>query len=691
MSVGVEGTTLMSMSNTQNPLLAPWTTPFGIPPFAAIGEAHYLQAFEAALAVHRAEIEAIATDPAAPTFENTIAALERAGKVLNDVSAVFYNLAGTDTTEGIQAIQREMAPKMAQHWNAIGLDPRLFARVDALHAVREMLSLAPEQKRLLEKTHKGLVRSGAKLDETGKARMREVTERLASLGTRFGQNVLKDEAGWSLMLGADDIAGLPDFLVSAMAQAASERGMTGHVMTLGRSLVEPFLTLSPRRDLREKVFLAWLARGENPGETDNRAVVAETVALRIERARLLGYETFAAFKLDDTMAKTPEAVRALLDRVWTRAVRRAKAEREELSALAREAGQNEPVEAWDWRYWAEKLRQRRHSLDEAALKPYFQLDKMIEATFYVAHRLFGLSFTARPDLVLHHPDARAWEVTRGSEHVGLFIGDYFARPAKRSGAWMSSFRGQEKLRGDIRPLIINVMNFAKPAPGKQALLSFEDARTLFHEFGHGLHGLMSNLTYPSLAGTAVARDFVEFPSQLYEHWLFRPEVLSRFAIHSETGDAISTDILERFLATKNSNQGYITVEYTASALVDMAFHSLTSADDLDPIAFEAAELARLGMPEGMAMRHRTPHFTHIFSGDGYSAGYYSYMWSEVLDADGFSAFEATGDVFEPGLAERLGAFVYSAGNLREPMEAYVAFRGREPDPEALLVKRGLAA
>ena len=679
-----------SQPHQTNPFLRPWTTPFGIAPFGEIAIDHYRPAFEQALAEHRAEIEAIATDAAEPTFANTIDALEKAGHALDRLCGVFFNLASSDADADIQAIQREMAPVLAQHGNAISLDERLFRRVKALHAARDRLGLSAEQARVLDKTYKNFVRAGAELDEAGKARMRAVTERLASLGTAFTQNVLKDEATWALPLAEADLEGLPDDLVSAMRQAARDRGLDGAVMTLGRSMVEPFLSLSPRRDLREKVFKAWVKRGEMGGESDNTAIVAETVALRIERAKLLGYPTFAAFKLDETMAKTPEAVRALLERVWARAKVRVGEERAALADMARAEGMNAPIEPWDWRFYAEKVRSARHALDEAALKPYFQLDRMIEAAFDVATRLFGVTFERRLDVPVYHPDVRAYQVKRDGRPIGLFLGDYFARTTKRSGAWMSAFRSQEKLSGEVLPIIVNVMNFAKPAAGRPALLSFDDARTLFHEFGHGLHGLLSDVTYPLLSGTSVARDFVEFPSQLYEHWLARPEVLARFAVHAETGEAMPQELIDRLIAARNFNQGFATVEYTSSALVDMAFHSLDSAEGLDPIAFERDELKRLGMPEGMVMRHRTPHFAHIFSGDGYSAGYYSYMWSEVLDADGFAAFEEKGDVFDPVLAGRLGTFVYSAGNSRDPMEAYMAFRGRAPDPEALLVKRGLA-
>ncbi|PTM52809.1 M3 family metallopeptidase [Phreatobacter oligotrophus] len=675
---------------TDNPFFRPWTTPFGIAPFGDIRIEDYRPAFERALADQRAEIDAITANSETPTFANTIDALETSGHALDRLCGVFFNLAGSDATDAIQAIQREMAPVLAQHGNAITLDHRLFARVKALYDQRDSLTLTGEQKRVLEKTYKNFVRGGAALDEAGKVEMRRITERLATLGTAFSQNVLKDESTWTLDLAEADVTGLPDFLKNALAQAAKDRGREGYVMTLGRSMVEPFLTLSPRRDLRETIFKAWVKRGEMGGESDNTAIVAETIKLRVERAKLLGYPTFAAFKLDETMAKTPEAVRALLEKVWSRAVVRAGEERLALAEVAREEGMNEPIQPWDWRYYAEKVRQRRYAIDEAALKPYFQLDRMIEAAFDVATRLFGVTFRRREDVPVYHPDVRAYEMLRDGTPVGLFLGDYYARSTKRSGAWMSAFRSQEKLSGDVLPIIVNVMNFAKPPEGKPALLSFDDARTLFHEFGHGLHGLLSNVTYPLLSGTSVARDFVEFPSQLYEHWLERPEVLSRFAIHAETGEAMPQALIDKLIAARTFNQGFATVEYVSSALVDLAFHSLSDADGIDPIAFEAAELKRIGMPDGLVMRHRTPHFAHVFSGDGYSAGYYSYMWSEVLDADGFAAFEETGDPFDPKLAQRLGAFVYSAGNSRDPMEAYVAFRGREPDPEALLVKRGLA-
>jgi peptidyl-dipeptidase Dcp len=676
-----------------NPLLADWTTPFGIAPFDAIRPEHFQPAFEEGMARHRAEIDAIAADTAPVTFANVIDALEKAGETLNRVGGVFWNLSGAHTNEALQAIEREIAPKMAAHWAEIGTNTRLFARVDALFQIRDQLTTTPEQARLLERTRTSFVRSGATLDAASRERLKTIVSRLATLGTRFSQNVLADEAGWDMALETQaDLAGLPESLVAATKAAAETRGKRGHVVTLARSIVEPFLVFSEARDLRRKAFEAWIRRGEMSGDSDNRAIVAEMVQLRIERAKLLGYPNFASYKLDDSMARTPAAVRGLLDTVWKPAVARCAEERAALGALALAEGGPATIEPWDWRHYAQKVRRRDFAIDETEVKAYFALDHVIDAAFDTAHRLFGVSFRERNDVPVYHPDVRVWEVVGpDGAHVGLFIGDYYARPSKRSGAWMSAFRGQEKLRRDKRPIIVNVMNFAKAPEGQPTLLSFDDARTLFHEFGHGLHGLMSNVTYPSMAGTAVARDFVELPSQLYEHWLSTPEVLTRHARHHATGAPIPAALVEKIEAARHFNQGFSTVEYCASAYVDLAFHELDAAAGLDPLAFEAAELRRIGMPEGMVMRHRTPHFAHVFAGDGYSAGYYSYLWSEVMDADAFAAFEETGDVFSKSVAAKLLDHVYSAGNRADPAAAYVAFRGRMPDVGPLLRKRGFPA
>jgi peptidyl-dipeptidase Dcp len=477
---------------------------------------------------------------------------------------------------------------------------------------------------------------------------------------------------------------------ASAAEAASERGHKGkHAITLLRSSVEPFLQTARRRDLREKVFRAFVARGDNAGKTDNKPIMAEMVKLRAERAKLLGYESFAQYRLDDAMAKTPQAVRGLLERVWAPARQRALTDRDAMQELIRADGGNFKLAAWDWRYYAEKLRKQQCDLDDAEIEPYLELGNMIAAAFETARRLFGLTFKPLDDVPVWHPDVRVWEV-RGADgrHVGVFFGDYFARPSKRSGAWMSNLRDQQKLAGDIRPLVFNVMNCSKPRDGEPALISLEDARTLFHEFGHALHGLLSDVTYPMIAGTNVATDFVELPSQLYEHWLETPEVLRQFAPHHATGEPMPEALIAKMKAARTFGQAFKTVEFTASALVDLDFHSMAGVDDLDPAKFEADALARIGMPDEIAMRHRSPHFTHVFASDHYAAGYYSYMWSEVLDADAFNAFEETGDVFDPVTARRLRDDIYAAGGSREPDDAYKAFRGRLPTVDALLKKRG---
>jgi peptidyl-dipeptidase Dcp len=559
-------------------------------------------------------------------------------------------------------------------------------------AQADTLGLSAEQRRVLERYHVTARRAGAALDAAAKERLAEIVERIATLTTAFSQNVLADEQAYALTVQDEaEFAGLPDFMREAMRSEAQERGLDGHVVTLSRSSVEPFLQFAQRRDLREKVFRAFASRGDNGGATDNKAIIAELIRLRAERARLLGYADFAHYRLDDAMAKTPAAVRGLLDTVWSRARKRALADRDAMQALVREEGGNFALAAWDWRYYAEKLRQRRCDFDAAAIKPYLSLERMIEAAFYTAERLFGVTFVPRTDVPVWHPDVRVWEVRgAGGDKVGLFFGDYFARTSKQSGAWMTSLRDQEKLAGDIRPLIANVCNFAKAAEGEPTLLGFDDARTLFHEFGHALHGLLSAVTYPMISGTSVATDFVELPSQLYEHWLEQPQVLRRFARHYQTGEPMPEDLLQRLVAARNFDQGFATVEYVASAIVDLDFHSLPSPETIDPAAFESEALARIGMPEEIAMRHRPPHFAHIFAGGGYAAAYYSYMWSEVLDADAFAAFQETGDIFDPATAKRLHETIYAAGGSRDPAEAYKAFRGRLPSADALLAKRGLA-
>jgi peptidyl-dipeptidase Dcp len=678
-------------SDPDNSLLTDWTGAFGLPPLSAIKPDHFRPAFDRALAAHRAELDAISANPEPPSFDNTVVALEKSGRDLERVANVFFVLAGADTGDAIEAVERDVSPLLARHSNAMYLDRALYARIAGLYARRDTLGLNDEQARVLDRYHTRFVRAGGALDKPEQDRLAAINERLASLGTQFGQNVLADEKSYALVLQEGDLAGLPDFARDAARAAAEERRHAGkYAITLARSSCESFLQFSSRRDLREKIFQAWIKRGENGGSTDNRALIAEMVALRAERAKLLGFATYADYRLDDQMAKTPQAARNLLDEVWGRARAKAAAERDALQTMITAEGSNFTLAPHDWRYYTEKLRKAKFDLDEAEIKPYFQLDKMIDAAFETAYRLFGLSFTP-VSVPLYHPDARAFEVTDAQgRHVGLFIGDYFARDSKHSGAWMTSLRDQEKLSGDVRPVILNVCNFSKPAAGEPALLSFDDARTLFHEFGHALHGLLSNVTYPLLAGTSVSSDFVELPSQLYEHWLEVPEILQKYARHAHTGEPMPKALLDRLLATRTFNQGFATVEYTACALVDLDIHALPDAANLDVSQFEKDDLDRIHMPAEIVMRHRLPHFQHLFSGGGYAAGYYSYMWSEVLDADAFEAFTETGNAFDSETAKRLRDFIYSAGNLRDPAEAYKAFRGRLPAVDALLKKRGLA-
>lgn len=679
---------------TTNPLLADWNTPFDLPPFADIDPSHFGEAFEVSMDGGQREIDEIASQETPPSFENTISALEMSGKKLTKVARVFFNLTGADTNDALQKIERDIAPKLAKHSSDMLLNAKLFGRVSALWEQRDTLGLSEEEAKVLERYFKMFQRAGAGLDKADKLRMAEISQRLATLGTSFSQNVLKDEADFQLVLEtADDRAGLPEFLLAASAEAAKERGLDGkHVITLSRSSIEPFLQFSTNRQLREEAFRAWSARGEKGGSTDNRNIITETLSLRTEKSNLLGFRNFAEFKLDDTMAKTPDNVRTLLTKVWAPAVAQAREEEIKLEQMAASEGENHKIEPWDWRFYSEKVRKAEHDLDEAEFKPFLQLDSIIQAAFDTANRLFGLTFSELKGLPVYHPDVRVFEVLDpDGNHVGLLLGDYFARASKRSGAWMSAFRSQQKLDGNITPIIVNVMNFSKGAPGEASLLTFDDARTLFHEFGHGLHGLLSDVTYPIISGTSVARDFVELPSQLYEHWLAEPEVLSKFAVHYKTGEKMPEELLSKLLAAANFNKGFETVEYTASALIDLELHLLEGSKNLDVSAFEVQELDKIGMPDAITMRHRIPHFQHVFSGDGYSAGYYSYMWSEVMDADAFGAFEEAGNIFDRETADRLLKHIYSAGGLPDPEETYIAFRGRAPKIDALLEKRGFVA
>ena len=668
-----------------NPLLSDWTGAFGLAPFAEISDADFAPAFETALAEDLAETLAIANNPQIPSFANTIEALAATGKALHQVLSVFYTLSGADSNAAREALMREFSPKLSAHSSKIYANKALFGRIDRLWNSRTELDLSEEQQRVLMLTHRNFIRAGAALSGTAQLRMKEIKSRLAVIGTEFSQNLLHDERSWHLELGPEDLNGLPEFLIDAAKAAGVERGVEAPIVTLSRSIIVPFLQFSAQRDLRKKAYQAWAARGAHAGAHDNRSLALEMLVLRQEMAELLGYPDFASFKLETEMAKTPENVLKLLKDVWQPAKARAEQDAGVLQEMMRAEGVNGDLEKWDWRYYAEKRRAAEFDLDEAQLKPYFQLDQMIAAAFDCANRLFGLSFE-EVKLPLYHSDCRAWEVRRDGAHVALFIGDYFARGSKRSGAWCSAMRAQAKLPKAQAPIVINVCNFAKSDP---ALLSYDDARTLFHEFGHALHQMLSNVTYEMISGTSVPRDFVELPSQLYEHWLDVPEVLAKFATHAETGAAMPQDLLEKVLAAATYDMGFQTVEYVASAMVDLFYH--TGDIPTDIMRWQADILDRIDMPKAIGMRHATPQFAHVFSGGYYASAYYSYMWSEVMDADAFAAFEEKGDPFDQSLAQSLEENILAAGGSKDPELLYQAYRGRLPGVQALLQGRGLAS
>ncbi|NCT85222.1 MAG: M3 family metallopeptidase [Comamonadaceae bacterium] len=673
-----------------NPLLQDWAGPHGLPPFADIEPAHFQPAFDAALAEHRAEIDAIATQAQAPGFANTIAAFDASGRRLTRLEHLFYTLAASATSPELQAAQRALAAPLAQHGSAVYMHQGLFARVDALFEQRERLGLTPEQRRLLERVHLDFLRAGARLAPAARERYAAVMARLAELNTRFAQNVLAAESGYQLRLTTEaELAGLPGFVRAAARQAAIDRGLDEgiHVITLSRSLILPFLSFSARRDLREQAWRAWVGRGDG-GDTDNRELCREILELRAEAARLHGHACYADYALEDTMARSQGAVMDLLQRVWQPALAAQAREREAVLGAMAAAGATHELEPWDWRFYAEQARRARFELDEAQVKPYFSLDRMVAAMFDCATRLFGLRFQARPDIAGYHPDVRAYEVFDADGGLrGLFLQDNFARPTKRSGAWMNPLRNQSRALG-ATPIILNNNNFARGAAGEPTLLSFDDVRTLFHEFGHGLHGLLSSVEHERLAGTQVLRDFVELPSQLYEHWMAEPQVLKKFARHWQTDEPLPDALLAKLQAARQFGQGYETLRYTASAIVDMAAHALPAAP-ADVVAFERDTLAQWGLPAEVGMNHRLTHFQHLFSSAGYAAGYYVYLWAEVLDCDAFDAFVEAGDVFDPVVAARLRDCILSAGNSVEPGEAFRRFRGRDPVVEPMLKDRGL--
>ena len=685
--------TAFSQTET-NPLLQKWNTPFQSPPFDLIKAKDFEPAFGIAMERHLKEMDAICSNPDAPTFENTLVALENAGKDLSRVQRTFSALTASATNDELRTIQSRMAPQLAAHSSKITLNADLFARIDNLYEKRAKLGLDAESTRVLELTHKRFVRAGAKLKGKDRQRLAAISKELAGLYTAFSQNVQKSTEAFALVLkNKEDRAGLPDFVLSSASQAARDRGLEGHVITLARSSFEPFMTFSTRRDLREKLYTGWTNRGDNQDGFNNQENIRRILQLRLERAQLLGYQDFSAYRTANTMAGTPEAAKKLLDEVWVGAVAKADQELKRIQGIMKKEGVSHELRAWDWWHYAEKARAAFFALDEDAVKAHLSLENVLRAQFAVAGRLFGIRFIKRNDIPAYHPDVQVWEVKNSeNEHVGLFYGDYFARPGKRGGAWMSALRTQNHLGEGSTPLIMNNCNYNKPVAGKPALISMREAEVVFHEFGHALHGLLSNVTYGSIAGTAVDYDFVEFPAQIFEHWMRQPEVIKEFALHHETGKPMPTELIERLKKAANAQSGFDNVEYIASAFVDLAFHRITNPEvlaNLDINSFEDGVLAQARIPKAIEMRHRSPHFGHAFAGELYASGYYTYLWAGVLDNDGFAAFEEANDLYDKSLAKKLYENVYSAGNRRTAMEADIGFRGREPSTAPLLRNRGL--
>jgi peptidyl-dipeptidase Dcp len=674
-----------------NALMAPWSGPYGgVPPFDQVRVDDFKPAFEAAMAQELAEIEAIAADPAPANFDNTIAAMERSGRMLDRVQSVYNVFAGTMSTDAFQEVEREIEPRLSAFRDRIVQDERLFKRIEAVYAARESGGLTPEQSRLVWLRYQHFARSGARLAPADKKQLSEINQQLASLYTQFSQNVLADEKSAIVLTREDELAGLPPSLREAAAQAADERGAKGWAILNTRSSVEPFLTYSQRRDLREKVWRAFVGRGGNGDGTDNKDIIARIVRLRGERAKLLGYPSHAHWRVEMSMAKTPERAIQLMEALWKPAVGRVAEEVADMQAIADREGEPISIEPWDYRHYAEKVRKAKYDIDDNEVMPYLQLENLREAMFWVAGELLGLSFRPAANVPVYHPDVRVWEVAgENGRHVALFYFDPYARAGKASGAWMNAYRSQERLDGEVTTIVSNNCNFVRGKPGEPILVSWDDAVTLFHEFGHALHGISSSVTYPSLSGTNVDRDYVEFPSQLIEHWLATPEVLDRYARHFRTGEAIPRELVKKIERASKFNKGFENVEYLSSALVDMRMH-LEPSKVADVDSFERETLASLGMPRQMVMRHRLPHFGHLFSGDAYSAGYYSYLWADTLSADAFEAFTEAGSAYDKAVAKRLRDHVFSAGNTIDPAEGYRAFRGRDARIDALMRRRGFA-
>ena len=684
-----------------NPFYTSYQTDFEVPPFNDIKDEHFLPAFEKGMGEHNLEIQSIIENSEEPSFENVIVALERSGDLLNKVSSVFFNLSGSNTNKNLQEIEREISPLLSQHFDAISLNPKIFQKVKELWDNVDKLNLNYEQKKLLEENYKRFVRNGSLLKGEDKKKYADINQQISKMSVQFAQNLLAETNSFELILDQSDLTGLPEDIIDLAGQEALRKAEESdneqdknkyegkYVFTPHRSSMYPFLTYSTRRDLREKLYNAYVMRGDNDNQNDNKKIVSKIASLRVEKANLLGFKSHAHYSLDDKMAKTPEAVYELLNQLWTPALARAKTELIEMQNIVEKEGHNFEIASWDWWHYSEKVRKEKYDLDEEEIKAYFSLDNAIQGIFTTANKLFGLTFHKIDNIDLYHPDAKVWEVRdKDGSHIGIYIGDYYTRPSKRGGAWMSTFKDQSNLDGRERPIVVNVCNFPPPSSGKPSLLSFEQVTTLFHEFGHGLHGLLTDVTFESLSGTSVTRDFVEFPSQVLEHWASEPELLKVYAKHYQTGKTIPEELIVKMVESGKFNQGFANTEYLAASFLDMDWHTLETNEIQDTVSFEKLSLENIGLIDEIVSRYRTTYFQHIFS-SGYSAGYYSYIWAAVLDSDAFAAFENSGDIFDAKLAQNYRDFVLEKGGTEEPMVLYEKFRGQMPTIDALLEDRGL--
>ena len=689
--------TFSSIQAMENPFYKNYKTQFEIPPFSEIEEKHFMPAYFKGMEEHNNEIEQIIQNTEKPSFENVIIAMERSGELLDKVNAVFFNLSGSATNEKLQEIEKEISPKLSQHYDSISLNPYIFKKVSLLWEDVDNLNLSKEERKILEETYKRFIRSGALLKGSDKDRYADINQEISKLSVQFSQNLLAETNNFEIILGKDDLKGLPEDIINLAKEEADnkfkktsdKKYANKYIFTSHRSSMYPFLTYSERRDLREKLYTGYIMRGDNDNEYDNKNITSKIASLRVEKANILGFETHAHYVLDNTMAKTPEAVYELLNQLWEPALSRAKNELQELQKFVNEEGQNFKIASWDWWYYSEKVRKDKYNIDEEELKNFFTLDNTIDGIFKTANKLFGLTFEEKFDIELYHPDARVWQVKdKNGSHLGLYIGDYYTRSSKRGGAWMSTFKDQSNFDGRERPIVINVCNFPPPSKDKPSLLSFEHVTTLFHEFGHGLHGLLTNTHYRSLSGTSVSRDFVEFPSQVLEHWASEPELLKSYAKHYKTGEVISDELIDKMKNASKFNQGFANTEYLAATYLDMDWHSLVSTDIQDTNDFERKSFEKIGLIDEIVSRYRTTYFQHIFT-SSYSAGYYSYIWAAVLDSDAFAAFKGSGDIVNQDLANKYREYILEKGGTENPMELYQKFRGSNPNIGPLLEDRGL--